>query len=134
MVEMGSAILEYLERKANESAEFQQDWSEMKDLYVRKLWHQLTMKLQACLNIPNFKAQTDLVELNQVFLNDFKTRINPLALVELCVPISEQIVTHDPQQGIKFMEEIRDKVSYLSLSAVLFIILQIFQSPSSFWL
>ncbi|KAG5454884.1 26S proteasome non-ATPase regulatory subunit 13 [Clonorchis sinensis] len=113
------AISAYLDSKINGTPDFQAEWTEIKDFYARKLWHQLTTKLQACLSLPNFKAQTNLIELNEVFLNDFKNKINPLALAELCVPISEQLVANDPQKGIQFMEEIRDKHTQKSKEAAI---------------
>ncbi|KAF5402732.1 26S proteasome non-ATPase regulatory subunit [Paragonimus heterotremus] len=118
-MDVSPSVVEYLDRRINDSSEFQSDWTEIKDFYTRKLWHQLTTKLQSCFNNPNFRAQTDLVQLNEVLLNDFKNKINPLALTELCVPISEQIVASDPQKGIKFMEEIRDKYTQKSKEAAI---------------
>ncbi|TGZ59255.1 hypothetical protein CRM22_009187, partial [Opisthorchis felineus] len=118
-MDISPAISAYLDGKINGTPDFQAEWTEIKDFYARKLWHQLTTKLQACLSLPNFKAQTNLIELNEVFLNDFKNKINPLALAELCVPISEQLVANDPQKGIQFMEEIRDKHTQKSKEAVI---------------
>ncbi|VDO50254.1 unnamed protein product [Schistosoma margrebowiei] len=49
--------------------------------------------------------------------NFHSKKINPLSLAELCVPISEQYVITDPQQGIKFLEEVRDEFSGKSMDA-----------------
>ncbi|KAA0185961.1 26S proteasome non-ATPase regulatory subunit [Fasciolopsis buskii] len=111
-------VIRYLDEKVSNSSAFQTEWSDLRDLYTRKLWHQLTLKLMACFKITDFKAQTDLIELNEVFLNDFKNKINPLSLAELSVHISEQIVATDPMNGIKFMEELRDKYAQRSKEAI----------------
>ncbi|THD19992.1 26S proteasome non-ATPase regulatory subunit [Fasciola hepatica] len=116
-MDTSASVIRYLEEKVSKSGDLQTEWSELRDLYTRKLWHQLTLKLMACFKMANFKAQTDLVELNEAFLNDLKNKINPLSLAELCVHISEQIVATDPMKGIKFMEDIRDKYAHRSKEA-----------------
>ncbi|CAL8073752.1 unnamed protein product [Calicophoron daubneyi] len=118
-MDIPSSINEYLERKIRDGGEFQTEWTEIRELYSRKLWHQLTLKLLSCFSIPKFKSETDLVELNSVFLNDFKNRINPLSLAELCVPVSEQLVASDAQKGVQFMEELRDKNALKSKEAII---------------
>ncbi|VDP87775.1 unnamed protein product [Echinostoma caproni] len=132
IMDVAPSVSRYLEEKVSNSGAFQTDWSELRDLYTRKLWHQLTLKLQSCFKMATFKAQTDLVELNESFLNDFKNKINPLSLAELSVHISEQLVATgklfssfrrgflcsiDPMKGIKFMEDIRDKYAQKSKEA-----------------
>ncbi|CAH8575601.1 unnamed protein product [Schistosoma bovis] len=108
---------DYLNDRINEAGTFQDDWTELSNFYSKKLWHQLTLKLECLLKNPEFRSKTNLILLSTNFLGDFIYKINPLSLAELCVPISEQYVITDPQQGIKFLEEVRDEFSGKSMDA-----------------
>ncbi|CAH8609109.1 unnamed protein product [Schistosoma rodhaini] len=108
---------DYLNDRISEAGPFQDDWTEISDFHNKKLWHQLTLKLECLLKNPEFRSKTNLILLSTNFLGDFIYKINPLSLAELCVPISEQYVITDPQQGIKFLEEVRDEFSGKSMDA-----------------
>ncbi|CAH8565378.1 unnamed protein product [Schistosoma mattheei] len=108
---------DYLNDRINEAGPFQDDWTELSNFHSKKLWHQLTLKLECLLKNPEFRSKTNLILLSSNFLGDFIYKINPLSLAELCVPISEQYVITDPQQGIKFLEEVRDEFSGKSMDA-----------------
>ncbi|CAH8618212.1 unnamed protein product [Schistosoma rodhaini] len=108
---------DYLNDRISEAGPFQDDWTEISDFHAKKLWHQLTLKLECLLKNPEFRSKTNLILLSTNFLGDFIYKINPLSLAELCVPISEQYVITDPQQGIKFLEEVRDEFSGKSMDA-----------------
>ncbi|CAH8593180.1 unnamed protein product [Schistosoma margrebowiei] len=108
---------DYLNDRINEAGPFQDDWTEISNFHSKKLWHQLTLKLECLLKNPEFRSKTNLILLSTNFLGDFIYKINPLSLAELCVPISEQYVITDPQQGIKFLEEVRDEFSGKSMDA-----------------
>ncbi|CAH8602746.1 26S proteasome non-ATPase regulatory subunit 13 [Schistosoma haematobium] len=108
---------DYLNDRINEAGPFQDDWTELSNFHSKKLWHQLTLKLECLLKNPEFRSKTNLILLSTNFLGDFIYKINPLSLAELCVPISEQYVITDPQQGIKFLEEVRDEFSGKSMDA-----------------
>ncbi|GAA50816.1 26S proteasome regulatory subunit N9 [Clonorchis sinensis] len=106
-MDIPTAISAYLDSKINGTPDFQAEWTEIKDFYARKLWHQLTTKLQACLSLPNFKAQTNLIEVSihyQVPIDDLAVRF---------------VAQRDPQKGIQFMEEIRDKHTQKSKEAAI---------------
>ncbi|CAH8531036.1 unnamed protein product [Schistosoma turkestanicum] len=112
-----STVRDYLNDRISEAGPFQDDWNEVSDFYNKKLWHQLTLKLESLLKNPEFRSKTNLILLSTNFLGDFIYKINPLSLAELCVPISEQYVITDPHQGIKFLEEVRDEFSGKSMDA-----------------
>ncbi|CAH8605900.1 unnamed protein product [Heterobilharzia americana] len=112
-----TTLRDYLNAKVSETGPFQDDWTQVSDFHTKKLWHQLTLKLESLLKNPEFRSKTDLVQLSNNFLADFMYKINPLSLAELCVPISEQYVITDPQRGIKFLEEVRDEFTTKSKEA-----------------
>ncbi|KAH8858450.1 26S proteasome non-ATPase regulatory subunit 13 isoform 2 [Schistosoma japonicum] len=110
-------VRDYLNDRICEAGSFQDDWTQVSDFHTKKLWHQLTLKLESLLKNPEFRSKTDLILLSNKFLGDFIYKINPLSLAELCVPISEQYVITDPRQGIKFLEEVRDEFTSKSKEA-----------------
>ncbi|CAH8861919.1 unnamed protein product [Trichobilharzia szidati] len=112
-----TTVRDYLNSKIEEAGPFQDDWTQMSDFHTKKLWHQLTLKLESLLKNPEFRIKTDLIQLTNNFLADFIYKINPLSLAELCVPISEQYVVTDPHKGIKFLEEVRDEFTTKSKEA-----------------
>ena len=65
------------------------DYTQMSELYSRKLWHQLTVLLEAFVTAPGTGAQ--LVLLYETFVKDFKHRLNKLALARLQVAVAKQI-------------------------------------------
>ncbi|VDK34884.1 unnamed protein product [Taenia asiatica] len=109
--------MEYLDARIKNSKSFKDDWTQIRDLYSRKLWHQLTLQVLESLNKPGFTASLDLnevaevIELINMIYND---RINPLSLAEILVPMSNEMVAKDPHSTIKFLEENRDK--YMSMN------------------
>ena len=65
------------------------DYTQMSELYSRKLWHQLTVLLEAFVTAPGTGGQ--LVLLYETFVKDFKHRLNKLALARLQVAVAKQI-------------------------------------------
>ena len=51
------------------------------------------------------------------FITDFEHRINPLSLVEICLPIARQY--HDPSLAIVFLEKLREKVKHEQQPSIL---------------
>ncbi|VDN15243.1 unnamed protein product [Dibothriocephalus latus] len=111
--------MDYLDSRLKEHGSFSDDWTEMRDLYSRKLWHQLTLHILDSLKKPGFVSSVDLDQFNDNFLNSIKQKINPLSLAEIIVPISEGMVKTDPQKTIKFIEENRDKYMSMNDEAVI---------------
>ena len=61
--------MEFLAERKN-SGILSSDWAELEELYVKKLWHQLTLK---CLNFvrkPEFKQGTVLIDVISHFINN----------------------------------------------------------------
>lgn len=93
------------------------DWAELEELYVKKLWHQLTLKCLEMVQKPELKQGNLLIEMYEQFITDFEHRINPLSLVELCLPIVRQY--QDPAQAIKYLEKLKEKVKHEQQPSIL---------------
>ena len=61
----------------------------MTDLFTRKLWHQLTLQLDAFVKLP--AAASHLQPLYETFVTDFKHRLNKLALARVQVAVAKQL-------------------------------------------
>ncbi|KAJ6618236.1 hypothetical protein B0H10DRAFT_2164166 [Mycena sp. CBHHK59/15] len=64
-------------------------FDDFRDLYNKKLWHQLTLKLFAFLDHPASKPYR--VDVFETFVRDFEPKINQLRLVEMGVKVSKEI-------------------------------------------
>lgn len=98
--------------------EISAEWSEIEQLYNRKLWHQLTLRLKKLVNNPKNGMDGDgLLRFYNDFLSDFEHRINPLALIE----ILHQVVSYfgDYGEAIAFMEKAKDTVKSAPLAVLL---------------
>lgn len=80
----------------------------MEELYNKKLWHQLTLKLSQFVKDPLLAQSDNLVKLYQNFIADFEHRINALALVEIIIIVTKQI--KDPKEALEFLEKSKENV------------------------
>jgi len=71
-----------------------EQWSQLHQLYEKRLWHELTEELLKFIKNDHFKTNGGLIELYEQFLSDFEHRINPLSLVELILVIAEELTDH----------------------------------------
>uniref|UniRef100_A0A672FTC0 26S proteasome non-ATPase regulatory subunit 13 n=1 Tax=Salarias fasciatus TaxID=181472 RepID=A0A672FTC0_SALFA len=83
----------YLKQQQSNSStpEMAAEWHALEDLYNKRLWHQLTLKLTDFVKDPCFKTGDGLIQLYENFLSDFEHRINPLSLVEIILYVARQI-------------------------------------------
>uniref|UniRef100_A0AAY4BT59 26S proteasome non-ATPase regulatory subunit 13 n=1 Tax=Denticeps clupeoides TaxID=299321 RepID=A0AAY4BT59_9TELE len=79
------------------SVELSAEWRALEELYNRKLWHQLTLKVSDFVQDPCFAAG-----------DAHQTSINPLSLVEIILFVVRQIT--DPNAAISFLEKTKEKV------------------------
>ncbi|XP_005107749.1 26S proteasome non-ATPase regulatory subunit 13 [Aplysia californica] len=96
------------EQQRKSSGDVAAEWGQIEELYNKKLWHQLTLKLLQFVKNPIFARGDGLLRLYENFLSDFEHRINPLSLAELCVLVVRQIP--DSAQAIEFLEKVKEKV------------------------
>lgn len=101
--------MEFLTECKN-SGTFAADWAEFEELYMKKLWHQLTLKCLVFVRRPEFKQGTLLIEMYEKFIKDFEHRINTLSLVEICLPVVRQY--QDSTMAVKFLETLGEKVKH----------------------
>lgn len=83
-------------------------FAEMSDLYQRKLWHQLTLKLEQFLALAILQAGDLLIQLYHSFISDFDTKINLLKLAHFAVIVSRQYAGKD--MAISFLESVIEKL------------------------
>ncbi|RZF34569.1 hypothetical protein LSTR_LSTR006954 [Laodelphax striatellus] len=84
------------------------EWAQIEELYNKKLWHQLTIKLRTFVKHPSLQQGDELLQLYQNFIEQFETKINPLALVEIIAFILPKFA--DQKDAIKFLEKTEVKV------------------------
>ncbi|KXZ53762.1 hypothetical protein GPECTOR_6g679 [Gonium pectorale] len=82
MAPLGIDALEELQTDFPDLAE---DIQELANLYQRKLWHQLTLKVEACFHSSAFNRSDIPVRVFQGFIADFGHKINFLKLAQFAV-------------------------------------------------
>lgn len=100
----------YLKQQQSNSStpELASEWHALEDLYNKRLWHQLTLKLMVFVRDPCFKTGDGIIQLYENFISDFEHRINPLSLVEILLFVARQM--SDQKDAIVFLEKTREKV------------------------
>jgi 26S proteasome regulatory subunit N9 len=102
------AALQYLETQRAAQPELAEWYASMADLYQRKLWHQLTQKLDQFVALAVFQAGDTLVQLYHNFIQDFETKINLLKLAHFAVIVSKQYP--EKEAAIAYLEEVIEKL------------------------
>uniref|UniRef100_A0A7N9AVD0 26S proteasome non-ATPase regulatory subunit 13 n=1 Tax=Mastacembelus armatus TaxID=205130 RepID=A0A7N9AVD0_9TELE len=95
----------YLKQQQSNSStpEMAAEWHTLEELYNKRLWHQLTLKLTDFVKDSYFKTGDGLIQLYENFLCDFEHRINPLSLVEIILYVARQMPVRS--QILTFNEE-----------------------------
>jgi len=96
------------EQQSKSTGDLAQEWGEIEDLYNKKLWHQLTLKLLAFVKHPSFATGDGLIQLYENFLADFEHRINSLSLAEIILHVIRQM--KDAKEALEFVDKIKEKV------------------------
>ncbi|KAI3438613.1 hypothetical protein D9Q98_001036 [Chlorella vulgaris] len=94
----------WIERAAAERPQLAAALADLGELYHRKLWHQLTVQLEQCIERPEFQEDGFLVELYQNFVSGFAHKINLLKLAFLAVAVGKQMST--PEEGAAFIQDV----------------------------
>jgi len=81
-------IVAFLQAQGEASPDLAADFAQMQELYSRKLWHQLTVLLEALVAKPNTGEL--LIPLYDTFITDFKAKVNKLALARLQIKVAQQ--------------------------------------------
>ncbi|KAK2171052.1 hypothetical protein NP493_1108g00022 [Ridgeia piscesae] len=99
------------------SGELAQEWATLEEYYTKRLWHQLTLKMQTFVKNPVFAQGDGLVKLYHNFISDFEHRISPIALVQIAVYIARAM--KDPKEALDFWESLKEKVKSSDESTLL---------------
>ncbi|OEL23142.1 26S proteasome non-ATPase regulatory subunit 13-like protein B [Dichanthelium oligosanthes] len=103
-----AAALEFLEAQGATRPELAEWYAALADLYQRKLWHQLTLKLDQFLALAVVQAGDALIQLYNHFISDFETKINLLKFSHFTVVVSCQYL--DKDAGINYLEGVISKL------------------------
>jgi 26S proteasome regulatory subunit N9 len=101
---MADKYMQWIETSAGQQPHLAEQLSELGELYHKKLWHQLTLRLEAALEEPAFAADRFLVDLYQNFITGFAHRINLLKLAFFAVAASKQLLA--PAEGQAFLQDV----------------------------
>lgn len=101
-------VNDFLSKKQSAEPDLAADWAKLEELYNKKLWHQLTLKVQELVNQPSLKSGDNLIQLYNNFINTFENKINPLSLIEIVAHIVEQYP--NKKDAIAFLEKMETKV------------------------
>nr|CAB3265239.1 26S proteasome non-ATPase regulatory subunit 13-like [Phallusia mammillata] len=104
--------------QANCPQELKQEWETIEELHTKKLWHQLTIVIQAFVQHEHFKKGTDLVDLYKNFISDFESKINPLSLVEILCPFVIRQMS-DTKEALEFLGKLKEKTKGSSEATIL---------------
>uniref|UniRef100_A0A7N8XEH6 26S proteasome non-ATPase regulatory subunit 13 n=1 Tax=Mastacembelus armatus TaxID=205130 RepID=A0A7N8XEH6_9TELE len=91
----------YLKQQQSNSStpEMAAEWHTLEELYNKRLWHQLTLKLTDFVKDSYFKTGDGLIQVNA----SQSHKINPLSLVEIILYVARQMP--DPKDILTFNEE-----------------------------
>ena len=95
------AICSFLQAQAAARPDLATEYTLFEDLFTRKLWHQLTVGLEAF--VVREGVDDQLIPLYETFIMDFKQKLNKLVLARLLVPVARQM-TSQPAELISFCE------------------------------
>ncbi|KAK9076041.1 hypothetical protein SSX86_004372 [Deinandra increscens subsp. villosa] len=102
------AALQYLDSLRSTHPELSDWYNTLADLYQRKLWHQLTLKLEQFVTLAVFQAGDALIQLYHNFITDFETKINLLKLAHFAVIVSRQY--SEKEAAICYLDKVIEKL------------------------
>jgi len=101
-------IANKLETAPNE--ELRTYYESMQLMFEKRLWHQLTLKIQEFVQLPYFfKRGEELAEFYKKFMKDFETKMNQLTLVKICLTIIRHM--NDSGEAVSFLEGVSEKIN-----------------------
>jgi len=92
---------------AGQKQELAQIWQQIQDYHQRKHWHQLTNLMLELVARPELQSGTQLQELYTEAISDFESKLNPLSLVQICMPIIAQL--QEKEEALQFVEKLGEK-------------------------
>ncbi|KAK4795288.1 hypothetical protein SAY86_013282 [Trapa natans] len=102
------AALQYLDSQRNAHPEMAEWYIALADLYQKKLWHQLTLKLEQFVAHAVSQAGDMLIQLYHNFITDFETKINLLKLAHFAVVVSRQYA--EREASTSYLDGVMEKL------------------------
>lgn len=100
--------VDYLEKLQVSHTALAEDAAEMGSLYQRKLWHQLTLKVEECFSKPEWNQGGLPLDFYTNFIAEFGYKINLLKLSQFAVHVSKSI--SDPGQTLAYLQSVSEKL------------------------
>jgi len=91
---------------SSEGSEVIEMWRQIEDFHTRRLWHQLTQVLLKLVQKPEVSGQ--LKEIYENVISEFETKLNPLSLVQILIPVVGAM--EDKDEALAFVEKVANKV------------------------
>lgn len=99
--------MDFLEKQAAAFPEQKEKYTELIELYQKKLWHQIGQKLLACSKDDFFHQEGRFQSLFENFVSKCKIFLNPLLFSQFAIAASNQIT--GAETALKFLEAIEVK-------------------------
>lgn len=93
------------------------EWAILEELYTKRLWHQVTLKVQELVKSPYLQEGTSLIDLYENFLAEIENKINPLSLVEIIIFVVKKITDYD--KCLDFLGKTKEKVKENVMAVIL---------------
>ncbi|KZT37197.1 hypothetical protein SISSUDRAFT_1048854 [Sistotremastrum suecicum HHB10207 ss-3] len=90
-------------------------YDSFRNLYNRKLWHQLNDSIFAYYHEPDSRPYR--LELFNSFIRDFESKLNPLRLVDLVIIVAREF--DNPQTHVTFLTELLERIKEPQANALL---------------
>ena len=105
------AAAQFLAELQSSRPELASALGELAELHSRRLWHELTLKLEEVVAAPAFCAPGDdlLVRLFTHFVSDFAERMNQLKLSHIAVAVSARL--GEPSAAVTFLQGVVAKMA-----------------------
>jgi 26S proteasome regulatory subunit N9 len=111
---VGIRPIDYLEGLQATEPDLASDIAELASFYQRKLWHQLTVKIESCFNSAGFNKGSLPVSLFQSFISDFAHKINLLRLAHFAVHASKYC--SNPASSIELLSATKVKLEEMKVA------------------
>ena len=89
-------VATFFAEESSKYSNLSEDYQTLNAFYENKQYHQLTEKLDAIVKDRSKWSGLNMVDLYKNFIDDFKSRINPVSLVDFAVTASKQLYPSRP--------------------------------------
>jgi 26S proteasome regulatory subunit N9 len=105
---MAGKVIDFLEQLQQDHAAIAADVGELAALYQKKLWHQLTVRLDECFAKPEFNRGDIPEQIYEHFISDFGHKINLLKLAHFAVHVSKHLPSKE--RALAFLQQVQAKL------------------------